>query len=184
MFLQLHQRDPFFDHLTHYNRLRREMDDLLTPAMLVLQNMSHQQPRKIIPKGDDNHFEVKLDVQQFTPEELTVKMVDNFMVIEGKHEEKQDEHGFISRQFVRRYAIPEDVKQDEITCNLSSDGVLILSAPRHIEQPKTKERSLTINFTGQPAVTATTVSNNKNSSEQQDKPVAKGHEGCAEPMNA
>ncbi len=44
--------------------------------------------------------QVCLDVQQFKPEEVNVKTVDNFVVIEGKHEEKEDEHGYISRHFV------------------------------------------------------------------------------------
>jgi len=169
MFLQPLYQHPFFDRMSHFNRLRREMDDLISPAMWMLNHSA--QPRTILPKADQ--FEVKVDVQQFAPEELTVKMVDNFMVIEGKHEEKKDEHGYISRQFVRRYTIPPDVKQDEINCDLSSDGVLILSAPRHVEQPKSAERQLPINFTGQPAI---------NDTAEESKKVAKGiSEGCAVP---
>jgi HSP20 family molecular chaperone IbpA len=108
------------------------------------------QPRLVIPKAEDkNGFEVKLDAM--TPEELSVKMTDNFVVIEGKNEEKEDEHGFVSRHFVRKYKIPYDVKSENITCNL--DGVLLLSAPRMIEEPKVNERTtVPINFTGKPAV--------------------------------
>lgn len=32
-------------------------------------------------------FQVKLDVHQFSPEEIQVKAVDNHVVVEGKHEE-------------------------------------------------------------------------------------------------
>ena len=46
-------------------------------------------------------LQVNLDVQQFKPEELTVKVADKFLVVEGKHEERSDEHGFVSRQFTR-----------------------------------------------------------------------------------
>jgi crystallin alpha B len=53
-----------------------------------------------------------LDVQQFKPDELTVKTVNDYVVVEGKHEERQDEHGFISRQFQRRYKLPNDI----LTC--------------------------------------------------------------------
>lgn len=42
-------------------------------------------------------FQIILDVQQFTPDEITVKTNDKFVIVEGKHEEKQDEHGFVSR---------------------------------------------------------------------------------------
>lgn len=54
---------------------------------------------------EQDKFQVNLDVQQFTPNEITVKTVDNAIVVEGKHEEKQDEHGFVSRHFVRRYVL-------------------------------------------------------------------------------
>jgi len=97
-------------------------------------------------------FELKMEVQQFAPEELDVKIVDNCVLIEGKHEEKKDEHGFISRHFVRRYQLPDDVKPETVTCNLSSDGVLHISAPRMIEEKPRNERTVSINFTGQPAV--------------------------------
>lgn len=55
---------------------------------------------------DENKFQVILDVQQFAPNEITVKTTDKCIIVEGKHEEKADEHGFISRQFTRRYQLP------------------------------------------------------------------------------
>lgn len=44
---------------------------------------------------DNDKFQVILDVQQFTPNEITVKTTDKFVVVEGKHEEKADEHGYV-----------------------------------------------------------------------------------------
>uniref|UniRef100_A0AAU7BB07 SHSP domain-containing protein n=1 Tax=Anisopteromalus calandrae TaxID=76800 RepID=A0AAU7BB07_9HYME len=35
-------------------------------------------------KDDKNKFHVALDVQQFKPEEINVKVVDNYIVVEGK----------------------------------------------------------------------------------------------------
>ena len=77
-------------------------------------------------------FQVNLDVQQFKPEEIAVKIADNYIVVEGKHEERQDEHGFVQRQFQRRYLIPKDVDPDHIQSSLSSDGVLTVSAPKKV----------------------------------------------------
>lgn len=90
-----------------------------------------------------------MDVQQFAPNELNVKVVDNFVIVEGKHEEKQDEHGYISRQFTRRYMIPKDHDVQNIVSNLSSDGVLTVSIPK-VEGIENKERSIPITHTGQP----------------------------------
>lgn len=74
-------------------------------------------------------FQVNLDVQQFKPEEVNVKVSDNYVTIHAKHEERSDEHGFISREFTRRYLIPKDVNAEALTSSLSSDGVLSVHAP-------------------------------------------------------
>lgn len=81
-------------------------------------------------KSDKDKFQVNLDVQHFAPEEVTVKVIDNYVVVEGEHEERKDEHGFISRQFKRRYAIPEDCNPEAVESKLSSDGVLTITAPK------------------------------------------------------
>ena len=39
----------------------------------------------------DNQFKVMLNVKHFQPNEIDVKMVDNFVVVHGKHEEHIDE---------------------------------------------------------------------------------------------
>lgn len=98
-------------------------------------------------KADKDKFQVNLDIQHFAPEEISVKTADGFIVVEGKHEEKQDEHGFISRQFVRRYALPEGCNPDTVESRLSSDGVLTITAPRQAPALK-NERSVPIKQTG------------------------------------
>ena len=71
-------------------------------------------------------------MQQFKPDELKVSVVDDFLVVEGKHEERGDEHGSISRQFNRRYKLPSDVDHQALVSKLSSDGVLSLEAPKKV----------------------------------------------------
>ncbi|XP_076645690.1 protein lethal(2)essential for life [Halictus rubicundus] len=106
-------------------------------------------------KADKDKFQVVLDVQQFKPDEISVKVVDKFVVVEGKHEEKQDEHGWISRQFTRRYLIPEQCNIDEVTSSLSSDGVLSITAPRKDKPIDRPERTISIEKTGKPALKET-----------------------------
>ncbi|KAK0090389.1 hypothetical protein PV325_000671 [Microctonus aethiopoides] len=100
---------------------------------------------------DKDKFEVILDVQQFSPDEITVKTIDNNVIVEAKHEEKKDEHGFISRQFVRRYVLPASHDPLEITSSLSSDGVLTITAPKKIIKSTGTERIVNIVKTGEPA---------------------------------
>lgn len=97
-------------------------------------------------KSDKDKFQVNLDVQHFDPEEISVKTSDGYVVIEGKHEERKDEHGYISRQFKRRYALPEDCNPETVESRLSSDGVLTVVAPKVSESKN--ERAIPITHTG------------------------------------
>ncbi|XP_053676755.1 protein lethal(2)essential for life-like [Anopheles nili] len=96
-----------------------------------------------------NKFQINLDVQQFTPEEISVKYIDKCIVVEGKHKEKEDEHGFITRSFVRRYMLPNDHNEKDIVSSLSSDGILTITCPNKELEEKT-ERAIPITHTGQP----------------------------------
>ncbi|KAG8434479.1 hypothetical protein GDO86_012743 [Hymenochirus boettgeri] len=93
-------------------------------------------------KFEKDKFSVNVDVKHFSPEELTVKVVGEYIEIHGKHEERQDEHGYISRDFHRTYKIPSDVDHHSITSSLSPDGVLTVSGPR--KQSDVPERSIPI----------------------------------------
>lgn len=97
-------------------------------------------------------LQVNLDVQQFKPDQITVKTVDNTVVIEGKHEERQDEHGYISRQFQRRYVLPDNVDPAAVVSALSSDGVLTISAPKKQQSLPQNERMVPIVQTQKPAI--------------------------------
>ena len=97
-----------------------------------------------------------MDVQQFKPEEITVKVSNDYVVVEGKHEEKQDKHGFISRQFTRRYKLPDNVLQENITSTISSDGILSVIAPKKVEAIENSAgRQIPVTQTNQPAIKKT-----------------------------
>lgn len=97
-------------------------------------------------KTDKDKFQINLDVQHFAPEEISVKTADGWIIVEGNHEEKKDEHGYISRQFKRRYALPEECSPQTVESKLSSDGVLTITAPRSVESKD--ERVVPITQTG------------------------------------
>lgn len=89
-------------------------------------------------------FQVKADVSQFSPEDITVKTVGNCVVIHGKHEEKEDKHGFVSREFTRRYVLPEEVDPEAVTSSLSLDGVLTVEAPKKRQELPSSERMIPV----------------------------------------
>ncbi|KAJ8705280.1 hypothetical protein PYW07_011107 [Mythimna separata] len=133
-------------------------DDLLTAVAAPLLSEDYYRPWRQLAalnrdmgssiKSDKDKFQVNLDVQHFAPEEISVKTADGFIVVEGKHEEKKDDHGYISRQFVRRYALPEGAVPETVESRLSSDGVLTITAPRKVPDAIKGERKVPISQTG------------------------------------
>ncbi|KAK1792449.1 hypothetical protein P4O66_012083 [Electrophorus voltai] len=59
-------------------------------------------------------WKVSLDVNHFAPSEIAVKMEGGFLEITGKHDERQDAHGYISRCFIRKYKLPVGVDAETI----------------------------------------------------------------------
>ncbi len=57
--------------------------------------------------NDDSEFKVNIDMAHFKPEEIEVKTNDNKLTIHAKHDDTQDEHGFIKREFTRTYVMPK-----------------------------------------------------------------------------
>ena len=82
-------------------------------------------------KEDESKLEVSLDTSQYRPDELSVSVSDGVLRVEGKHEEKaEDGSKMVSRMFSRKYTLPPSTKQEEVASNLSSDGVLVITAPK------------------------------------------------------
>lgn len=135
---------PFFEPL-HSSRLLGQNfglgitpDDIIVPTYSFY-NPNYYRPWKVFVQNavqdvgsaisnENDKFKISLDVQQFRPNEITVKTTKSEVIIEGKHEERADEHGYISRQFVRKYKIPDYCDPDSVTSSLTKDGVLIITA--------------------------------------------------------
>ncbi|CAK1602510.1 unnamed protein product [Parnassius mnemosyne] len=158
---------PFFIECEH-QRPRRLMDqhfglgltpqDYLTIVAMPQTSRNYYRPWRNLQaanqdagstiKEEKDKFQVNIDVQHFAPEEISVKTADGYLVVEAKHEERQDEHGFISRSFSRRYPLPEGIEADLVTSKLSSDGVLSITAPLKAPPKTSDERVVPIIQTG------------------------------------
>merc|ERR1711909_69085 len=64
-------------------------------------------------------------------DELKVSVDKGVVTVEGKHEEKaEDGSKMVSRMFSKKYTLPPDAKAEDVVSNLSSDGVLVITAPK------------------------------------------------------
>ncbi|VDP05001.1 unnamed protein product [Soboliphyme baturini] len=142
-------RDPFFDMSTHFSPywMRPRRVDRIPSSPDDIKGVSEV-------KNEPQKFTVNMDVSQFLPEELKIKTVDNMVVIDGKHDEKMDEHGFISRSFTRKYILPKEVDPETVVSRLSPKGVLTIEAPKKAIADKPTERTVPIHVSSQPAVEA------------------------------
>ncbi|KAK2911033.1 hypothetical protein QQF64_026656 [Cirrhinus molitorella] len=80
------------------------------------------------PTNPDEPWKVCVNVHSFKPEELNVKTKDGFVEVSGKHEEKQDEGGIVTKNFTKKIQIPCDVDPLTVFASLSPEGVLIIEA--------------------------------------------------------
>merc|ERR1719228_698466 len=90
----------------------------------------------------DGTFAITIDMQNFTPEEINVKTIGNYVEISGNHEEKKEGEGTVSRKYSRKYNIPENVDPMTITSSFSPEGILTVTAPMKqfkLEAPKQVE---------------------------------------------
>lgn len=72
-------------------------------------------------------FAVKLDVSQFKPVELSVKVEGTKLIVSGKHQNKS-KNGSENCDFTREYEIPPDVEPASIASRITPTGVLIIEA--------------------------------------------------------
>ncbi|XP_003741767.2 heat shock protein 67B1 [Galendromus occidentalis] len=89
-------------------------------------------------------FSVRLDVGHYGPDDIEVKTIDQKVVVRGKHDDRSDEIGTISRQFTRKIQLPKDIQPESVKCSLTSDGYLVIDAPRRPEKPPANERVVPI----------------------------------------
>ncbi|KAH8371612.1 hypothetical protein KR093_008271 [Drosophila rubida] len=135
-----HRRRP------HFMPYERSHHHQLVPAA---RRRSSGGQNALLPIIGKDGFQVCMDVAQFKPSELSVKVVDKTIIVEGKHEEREDGHGMIQRHFVRKYTLPKEYDGNEVVSTVSSDGVLTLKAPPPPDKEQAKqERIVQIQQTG------------------------------------
>lgn len=96
-------------------------------------------------------FQVSLNVEHFEPNEINVKVIDNSVLVEAKHEERAESgESYVSRHFTKRYVLSDEFNIKDIVSTLSSDGILTVRVPPKEIDPK-NARNIHIEHTGAPA---------------------------------
>lgn len=149
---------------SHFRQLSVRQDDLWpSPFPLfrdrfrswreIFDNLDRQVGGSAIVERDEDKYQVIVNVQQFAPEDITVRTDDRCITVEGRHNDRKDWHGYVSRQFIRRYVLPKGYDIGHVKPSLSSDGILTITAPRLI-LPAPGERIVPILRSYRPAIKA------------------------------
>ncbi|KAE8574701.1 hypothetical protein XENTR_v10003541 [Xenopus tropicalis] len=131
----------------------------------LLQEVTVQQ-NKTLPvlngsdaKATDKGFTLCLGVEDFSPEELTVKLLGRKLLVTGAKESKcNDGKGSFSYkcQIFRKEAdLPMNVREDKLSCTMTAEGKLLIEAPEGLS-PAEEGRNVPIQLTGSPAITQAT----------------------------
>lgn len=118
--------DPF----RHHRSLVRDFwnSDPFDWAIPTAYRLPYWEGEKFLSTPEDG-FQVSLNVNKFKPEEVSVKVADNNIIIEAKHEERNEDDSYVSRHFSRRYTLPKNCNIKDVVSTLSADGILTVRAP-------------------------------------------------------
>ena len=98
------------------------------------QSMFNEEQTKV--DEDDVKMELRINAFDYKPEELKVSVHSGRLLVEGKHEEKkEDGSAYVQKSFSRSFTLPKEAEADKIVSNLSSEGVLVVTAPKTKSAP-------------------------------------------------
>ncbi|MEE6514357.1 hypothetical protein FKM82_022396 [Ascaphus truei] len=131
-------------------KLMDQFHQQLLQEMTLQQNKTLPVPSASDAKSSDGGLVLCLGVQGFSPQELTVKLLGRKLVVTGAKESKsEDGSGSFSYKcqiFRKESDLPRDVRAEELSCTLTSDGQLHVEAPR-AAVPAGHERTVPIHLT-------------------------------------
>lgn len=102
-------------------------------------------------RTEDGHLQMALDVAQYKPEEINVKLCDNNLVVEAKTETSEND-SYHKAEFKRWIRLPEDVKHDAIKSTLTEDNKLVIDVPVNKPIENSRSRSIPVNVEPKKAV--------------------------------
>ena len=89
----------------------------------------NSKPESTLTSKSNNNFTVNLDLTEFDPKDISIKLEEKIIVIQGKHEFTSDNGEYELREYVRKIPVPDNVLTDQLKSTLNHNGQLIIQAP-------------------------------------------------------
>jgi len=87
----------------------------------VPQNTQTAEATVLLKVKEGDEYKLALNMQQYTPDDITIKLNGNELTIEAAGN---------GEQFKQKHIIPENIDLDAMSSSFSSDGVLVIKAPK------------------------------------------------------
>lgn len=149
----------------------------------LLETTSADDSRGMVVKDDKGNpvFKVLFDVHDYQPEEVSVKMDANKIMVSARHEATQGGSS-VSREYSREVKIPNELDPMTLQCTMGPDGILAVEAPLPVPKyaaVKDDSTSLPVK-TGSPggSGTATPLSSTSSASYQTSSTYQTGPRGA------
>lgn len=155
---------PHYEHpVSIMEDMNRQMANTLNKMQEFVDDFEHldefanrlenkrRQDDAVVKRTETGGLQLSLNVTDFKPEELKIKLVDDHLVVEAENE-TSGENSYRKSHFKRWFRLPEDCKVDEIKSKLTADDKLVIDLP--LNKPiESNARSIPIEVAKKPAVT-------------------------------
>merc|ERR1719400_106026 len=81
-------------------------------------------------KYEKDKLEIKIDVSEYSPEDLDVRVEGGHLIITAKQDTKEGSGTTKSRVFEQKFSLPPGVRTDTVRSNLSREGFLVITASK------------------------------------------------------
>ncbi|XP_069157954.1 uncharacterized protein [Procambarus clarkii] len=106
-------------------------------------NVTSDDTQAVSCTEEDDKYKMMVDVKDFKPEDINVKIVDDTVVVEGKIEKKEG-NAVSTQMFTRRFILPPSINLNGVSSALSRDGVLTINAPKLASHVTSRQRNVPI----------------------------------------
>lgn len=96
-------------------------------------------------RTEDGNLQVAVDVAQFKPEEVNVKLCDDNLVVEAKTESSEND-SYHRAEFKRWIKLPADVKHEAIKSTITPDNKLLIQVPMNKPIADSRSRNIPIDI--------------------------------------
>lgn len=146
-----HDLVPSFDQTL--SQLQNVMDDVNTAIGHYQSGLGRDLTTggmKTTRTGDGN-LQMAIDVSQYKPEEINVRLCDDNLIVEGKTESSEND-SYHKSEFKRWLKLPADCKHEAIKSTLTPDRKLLIEVPMLKPIADNRSRTIPIDIQQKPAV--------------------------------